>query len=258
MAPRLFHFPWRSRRHIDADVECELDFHLQSRITDLVALGHSTADATARARAEFGDLEDARQYLVALDREIERSHRRRDHMQELWQDARYALRRMRAAPVFALTAVGTLALAIGANTAVFSVVDAALLRGLPYPNADRVVAAFAVAPFGRFVASPPDFTDWRAQTRSFTDMAAFDSYPRTMTGLGEPRSVPGARVTTGFFSILASRPRSAARLQLTRPHSGTRTSSSSRTHCGSRSSASAATSSASNWSSTASDSPSSV
>ena len=206
MAPRLFYLPWRSRRHIDADVECELDFHLQSRIADLVALGLSPADAAARARTEFGDLDDARQYLVALDREIERSQRRRDHMHELWQDARYALRRMRAAPVFSLTAIGTLALAIGANTAVFSVVDAALLRGLPYPNADRVVAAFAVAPFGRFVASPPDFTDWRGQTRSFTDMAAFDAYPRTMTGLGEPRSVPGARVTNGFFSILGVAP----------------------------------------------------
>jgi predicted permease len=127
-------------------------------------------------------------------------------MQALWQDVRYALRRMRAAPVFTLTAIGTLAIAIGANTAVFSVVDAALLRGLPYPNADRVVAAFAVAPFGHFVASPPDFTDWRAQTHSFAEMAAFDAYPRTMTGLGEPRSVPAARVTSGFFSVLGVAP----------------------------------------------------
>ena len=103
MAPRLFRLPWRTSKRIDADVDSELDFHLESRIADLVALGLSPADAAARARAEFGDLDDARQYMVSLDREIERTHRRRDHMHALWQDVRYALRRMRAAPVFTLT-----------------------------------------------------------------------------------------------------------------------------------------------------------
>src|SRR5213075_1403170 len=92
------------------------------------------------------------------------------------------------------------------NTAVFSVVDAALLRPLPYPNADRVAAAYTQASWGRFVTSPPDFVDWRAQTRSFDEMTAINAYSRTVTGLGEPVSEPSARVTHGFFGLLGVRP----------------------------------------------------
>jgi putative ABC transport system permease protein len=203
---KLFNFPWRSRRRITDDVEHELAFHLQSRVNELVAGGVGAEEATAQARREFGDIDDARRYMVRIDREIESTQRRRDHVRALWQDVTYALRRMRSAPVFTVTALATLALGIGANTAVFSVVDAALLRPLPYPNADRVVSAFELAPWGPFVASPPDFADWRAQTRSFAEMSAIDPYPRTMTGRGDPRSTPAARVSHGFFAVFGVAP----------------------------------------------------
>ena len=203
---RLFKLPWRTRSRIDEDVERELAFHLESRVADLIASGTSEADARERARHEFGDLEEARQYMVRVDNAIEISQRRRDHVHELWQDIKYSLRRMRAAPVFTVTAIATLALGIGANTAVFSVVDAALLRPLPYPNATRVVEAFERAPRGVFVASPADFIDWRSQTHSFDEMAALNTFGRTLTGMGEPQSIPGAEVTHGYFKIFGVAP----------------------------------------------------
>jgi len=108
--------------------------------------------------------------------------------------------------VFTVTAIATLALGIGANTAVFSVVDAALLRPLPYPNADRVIEAFELSPHGLFVASPPDFADWRTQTHSFDEMAAVNTFGRTLTGIGEPQAIPGASVTHGFFRVFGVAP----------------------------------------------------
>ena len=203
---RAFTFPWRSRRRIADDVEQELAFHIESRTHDLVAGGASPSDAEVLARREFGDVDDARRYLRRIDREIERANHRREHMQDLWQNVRYAARRMRTAPVFTFAAVATLALGFGANTAVFSVVDAALLRPLPYPNADRVAALYTQASFGAFATSAPDFYDWRAQTRSFSTMAAFFRYDMTLTGLGEPRSIPAAFVTGDFLDVLGVAP----------------------------------------------------
>ena len=173
MTRRAFNFPWRTRRRIAADVDDELAFHIESRIRDLMAAGETHADAEARALREFGDLQDARRYMAAIDRATEHTHRRREHMRDLWQNVRYALRRMRTAPVFTVTAIATLAIGIGANTAVFSIVDAALIRRLPYPNAERVVAIYDLAPFGPFASSAANFTDYRTQTRSFDAATAF-------------------------------------------------------------------------------------
>jgi len=203
---RAFSFPWRSRRRIAADIDSELAFHVQSRVAELVAAGTPAPDAERQALREFGDVDDARRYLMHVDRDIETQQRRREHMRELWQDIRYALRRMRGAPVFTATAIATLALGIGANTAVFSVVDAALLRPLPYANESRIVAAYTEASWGPFASSAPDFADWRAQTRSFDEMSAISAYPRTITGLGEPQSVNSASVTHGFFRVLGVSP----------------------------------------------------
>jgi hypothetical protein len=90
-------------------------------------------------------------------------------------DIRLALRRLRRTPGFTLVAVLTLALGIGANTAIFSVVNAALLRPLPYPDAQRIVRLYATRDGGRGTVSPPDFTDWREQTGVFQGMAALNS-----------------------------------------------------------------------------------
>src|SRR5213075_2558114 len=92
----LFSLPWRSRQRIAADVEHEIAFHMQSRIAELTAAGVGRSDAEVQALREFGDVDDARRYLMRVDNDIETTHRRREHMRDLWQDIRYALRRMRA------------------------------------------------------------------------------------------------------------------------------------------------------------------
>lgn len=203
---RLFRLPWRSNRHIDDDVDDELRFHLDARVADLVAAGMAPEAARTRATREFGDLDDARRYIRAMDRRTEHERRQRESMRELWRDVTYGLRKMRSAPGFTATAIATIALGIGANTAVFSVVYAALLRPLPFPNPDRIVGVRAEIRGERWSASPPDFVDWREQSRSFSGMAAINGYPRTLTGVGDPQSVPAASVTGDFFAVFGTTP----------------------------------------------------
>jgi putative ABC transport system permease protein len=121
------------------------------------------------------------------------------------QDIRYALRSLRQHPVFALTAVLTLALGIGANTAIFSTVNGVLLRPLPFPEPERLTTVWGYhASIGRETASLPDFLDWRRQARSFSGMAAWANTQFTVTGAGEPEVVRGALVTANYFGVLGS------------------------------------------------------
>ena len=132
----------------------------------------------------------------------------------LRQDLRYAVRTLRKSPGFALVAVLTLALGIGANTAIFSVVDAVILRPLPYPEPARLVELWGNvkrAKVERRGASYPDYVDWRDQSQSFERMAAFDSGTMTLTGVDEPERIHWEvcrRSRTSTCS--ASAPRSAA------------------------------------------------
>ncbi|HKT60817.1 MAG TPA: ABC transporter permease, partial [Gemmatimonadales bacterium] len=120
------------------------------------------------------------------------------------QDIRYALRSLRRHPVFAFTAILTLALGIGANTAIFSAVNGVLLRPLPYPEPDRLLTIWGHhASIGRETASLPDFLDWR-KARSFSGMAAWANAPVTVTGDGEPQVVSGAQVTPNYFRVLGA------------------------------------------------------
>ena len=101
---RLFRLPWRTRKRIRADFEEELALHLDLRAEELVAAGHPPADARAIARGELGNVEDARRYIEALDAAGEAAGRRRELVADLGRDVVQALRRLRRAPLFALTA----------------------------------------------------------------------------------------------------------------------------------------------------------
>ena len=122
-------------------------------------------------------------------------------------DLKYALRTIRRAPGFALAVVLTLALGIGANSAIFSVVHSVLLRPLPYGQPDQLVRLYGRYPeFGRTSTSLPDFQDWRAQSHAFQQMAARYNAAFVLTGEGEPERVIGDRVTANFLSTFGVRP----------------------------------------------------
>ena len=128
-------------------------------------------------------------------------------METLWQDVRYSLRVLGKNHGFAAIAILTLALGIGANTALFSVVNGVLLRPLPYPQSDRIVAiSEKTANFDRSSISYPNFLDWRRSNSTFSSIAAYRSDDFSMTGSGEPERVRIGMVSAGFFEILGVTP----------------------------------------------------
>jgi predicted permease len=128
---------------------------------------------------------------------------------DLFADVRYAFRLLKKTPVFTAAAVGTLALGIGANTAIFSLVESVLLRPLPYQNPDELVMVWedaTAAGFPRNTPAPGNYNDWRMLNRSFTDMAATRSASASLTMDGAPEQVLGRGVSANFFTVLGVRP----------------------------------------------------
>ena len=123
------------------------------------------------------------------------------------QTLQYAFRMLLKNPVVTLVAVITLALGIGANTAIFSVVNGVLLRPLPYKDADRLVALWENVPeHGRWRAAPANFFDWKKQNTVFEDMSVYGASTMTLTGQGEPEQLQGARVGSGYFNVIGVAP----------------------------------------------------
>jgi hypothetical protein len=164
-ARRQFRFAWRNKRQVASDVDAELAFHLARRVEELMERAFSTDDAHREAAARFGNLEYTRQYCRDEDVRRERETRHTTMLEELRQDLVYALRALRSAPGFALVALLTLALGIGANTAIFSVVRGVLLSPLPFPDADRVIRVWHANQSENDLksqVSEPDFLEWKA------------------------------------------------------------------------------------------------
>src|SRR5215212_956613 len=118
-------------------------------------------------------------------------------------DIRYAIRQLVYSPGFAATAILTLALGIGACTAIFSVVNGVLLRPLDYPHPEQVVAIreTMVPQFPEFAVSPPNFADWQKQAKSFAYMAAYSGAPLNLTGEGEPQRMIAVKATADYFNV---------------------------------------------------------
>lgn len=130
-------------------------------------------------------------------------------MANLWNDLRYGARLLRHSPGFTAVAVGALALGIGANTAIFSTVDAVLLRPLPFADPDRLVMVWedaSIASFPRNTPAPANFYDWKTRNHVFTDMAATRGATANLTADGPPEMVLGRAVTFNFFDVLGVRP----------------------------------------------------
>jgi predicted permease len=166
-----------------------------------------SADAArAAALREFGDLDDARQYIGAVDRDIEAAQRRGEIMHDFFQDAGYALRKLRSAPLFTLTVIVTLALGIGANTAIFSVVNGVILKPLPFPDQERLMR-IRFTQGGGDASTPPDLADFRTRSKTFESFALYEG---TTANLVRPNADPsrmiGVRVSANWFSVLRVKP----------------------------------------------------
>lgn len=203
--PRLRHVPPGDPVHVE--VEEEIRQHLEGRIAEYVARGMSRSDAERVARERFGDPEAIASRCLAEIVPPPIPDPRREIMHTVIQDVRYAARTLRRNPGYAAAVILTLVLAVGATTAVFSVVNGVLLHPLPHPAPDRLVLVYEVDQRPGFYedrnqVTAANFRDWREQNRVFEAMAGFQVYPSTFRGDGDPERVETGLVSAGFFDIL--------------------------------------------------------
>src|SRR5277367_3491239 len=190
------------RKRLERDLEEELQFHLAMREEKNRALGLAGKDAQAAARRRFGN--------VALVKEDCRENWTFTWMETIWQDVRYAARTLARSPGFVAVVVFSLMLGIGANTAIFSVLNTVMLRALPYPYADRLVAVCPTSKEDpKYDDMPPlaEIADWKKQNQVFDDIAAVGGiWNAPMTGAGEPGPIPVQTVTADFFAVVGVQP----------------------------------------------------
>ncbi len=193
----LHRFTSRNRR--DQDFAEEIESHLAHEVDLNVARGLSPEEARRQARVRFGN--------PRAVREREWSYRSFPWIDSLWRDFRFALRSLASAPSFAIVAVVVIAVGIGVNTAVFSVIDAVLLKPLTYPHPEELVSLVNTTPNGNFAgASIPRFSVWRNQTEIFRQVAAFDfgAAGLNITGSDHPQQVQGVHVSADYFAMFGA------------------------------------------------------
>lgn len=190
-----------SVRREDQDFEEELSAHLEMLTDENIRRGMAPEEAKRAARIRLGGFTQ----LKETNREL----RGLPMIETFFQDSRYAFRMLRKSPGFAALAVLTLALGIGANTAVFSVASAFLRKPVSFPELDRLVMMLELAPqqtIGWSQVSPADYLDWKKQSHSFEEMAAWHWLGWNLTGQGDPEKLAGARVSSNFFKTLGVLP----------------------------------------------------
>jgi putative ABC transport system permease protein len=198
----------------EAEIVEELSQHLDDRWRELIASGMSPDEAERAALADFRDGNVLAERIAPL---------RQAHppsaltpgvpggkwLNDFWQDLTYAARLLVKQPGFTAIAVLTLALGIGANVTIFSVVNSVLLRPLPYPEADRLVYLWSEAPMQNIrerASAYANFSEWRNQNKSFEDLAVLDPTVVTLTGSAEPEQVMSIRASANLFPLLGVAP----------------------------------------------------
>jgi putative ABC transport system permease protein len=201
---------WLWRVPLDQEIDEELALHLELRGRELVERGMDPAAARELALQRMGDVTLVKRTCVDLGKKRDREMRMTLLFEELRDDVRFAFRQLRSAPVFTAIAVTTLALGIGANSAIFALVDATLLRPLPYGNPDRLVAVYETTPKStRGFASPLNMQDWNARSRSFDLISGFTPVVggMVMAGAdGNAETVSRQWVAVGIFDVLGVKP----------------------------------------------------
>ncbi len=195
---------------VDREVDEELAAHLELQTRRFIEAGLDDESARRAARDRFGDMTRVRSECHDIRMGMERQMRRADWLEELWMDVRFAVRGLRRAPLFAAVVIGTMAIAIGASTSIFSVVHAVLLRSLAYDHGDRVDVvwnASATAPHERFAVSAPEYFDLVAQLRDHDAVAAIAPQPSALVASGgEPERLMAYVATPNVFDLLGARP----------------------------------------------------
>jgi putative ABC transport system permease protein len=187
------------REAVIGDIDEELRLHLEMEVEANLGRGMPPEEARRAALRSFGNFDSIRERAYEL--------RGGGMLETLSQDVRYAARMLAKRPGFTVVAALTLAFGVGANTAIFSVVEAVLLRALPYRHAERAVVVWEnnrVRDNPRNVINPGNFLDWSDQAKSFDEMAAFVDQRYNLTGVGDPEEVPSQVATPNLFALLGA------------------------------------------------------
>jgi predicted permease len=191
-------------RGSERELAAELESHLQLHVDDNLRAGMTPEEARRRALIALGGVESTK--------EAYRDRRGIPVLESFGRDVRYGARTLARSPGFALAGILILGLGIGVNSAIFTVVDAVVLRPLPFPDADRIVKLWHTPPQTTFAGmktfslSPANFIDWEAQSSSFESMAIYRGGARTVTGRGEPETVIVRRASATYLPILGLKP----------------------------------------------------
>jgi putative ABC transport system permease protein len=188
------------KRRVEQEMDEELRTYFEEAVEHGVKCGMSREEAVRAARMRLGGFENVKDAVRDVSWE--------STVESLGQDLRYGARQLLRSPGFTVVAVLALALGIGANTAIFSVVNAVLIARLPFERAERLAMVWEKIPRTGHtnVVNPANFLEWQARNHSFEKMAALIAWPSSLAGDGEPEQVDGMYVSEGFFEILGVRP----------------------------------------------------
>src|SRR6185295_3781898 len=188
-------------KRLERELDDEVRFHLEMQIEDNLQAGMNPAEARYTAMRNFGGLDHMK--------ETYRERRTFAPVERTLQDLRYAVRTLRKSPGFTMTAVAVLALAIGANTAMFSVLNTVLLRPLPYRSPEQLAMLWTEVPSQNLREGRTAFWNveqWRSQSQSFADMAFFDGVSVTLTSADRAEQISVVRVSPNMFPLLGIQP----------------------------------------------------
>ena len=197
-----------SRRERERQIEAELLDHFDALVRDLVDSGKNPVEARAEARTRFGDVRAIGKELRSMETKRIRNEQRSTFFEELSQDLRYGVRQLLKKPAFTTIVVGTLAIGIGANTAVFSVLKGVFLDPLPFDQSHELTYVWHGSTDGSCCGplSGPDYQDFRATTETFEHLAVMSSRNTNLNSDGEPVMVLGAFITPNMFDLLGVSP----------------------------------------------------
>ena len=187
------------RKRVDQDLDDELTYHLEQETRQNIARGMSAQEARYTALRQLGGMQQIKEQC--------KEKRRVNYIEHFFHDLRYGFRQLLRSPGFTIVAILTLALGIGANTAIFSFIDAVLLKPLPWDHPEQVVRVLERAPRGNPNGiSTMNFLDWKNQNTVFSALAAQTGGSMALTGVEVPVQLHGLRVSADFFQIFTTRP----------------------------------------------------